>query len=48
MTTLQKLSHIYTNNDKARRVLTAAIAAAVLVAATAAVGRILTGGLLSR
>lgn len=48
MTTLQKISHIYTNNQKARRVLTAAIAAAVLVAATAAVGRILTGGLVSR
>jgi hypothetical protein len=44
LTNLQKFTHIYVPGEKARRVLTAAIAAAILVAATAAVGRIVTGG----
>jgi hypothetical protein len=41
---MKNFVNIYTPNDKIRRVLTAAIAAVILVAATAAVGRIVTGG----
>ncbi len=40
----RNLVNIYTPGEKTRRVLTAAIAAAILVATTAAVGRIVTGG----
>ena len=43
MKNVAKFANIYTFNEKTRRVLTAAIAAAVLVAATAAVGKIMAG-----
>lgn len=38
-----RYQHVYARYHKARRVLTAAIAAAALVAATAAAGKILSG-----
>ena len=44
MKNIAKFANSSAINDKTRRVLTAAIAAAVLVAATAAIGRIVTGG----
>ena len=40
---VKKLANVYNPNEKTRRVLTAAIAAAVLVAATAAVGKMMSG-----
>jgi len=43
VTNLKKFTQVYNPTEKTRRVLTAAIAAAVLVAATAAVGKIISG-----
>jgi hypothetical protein len=43
VTNLKKFTQFYSPTEKTRRVLTAAIAAAVLVAATAAVGKIVSG-----
>ena len=43
MKNVAKFANNYVINDKTRRVLTAAVAAAVLVAATAAVGKIVSG-----
>jgi hypothetical protein len=40
---VKKIVNIYNPSDRARRVLTAAIAAAVLVAATAAIGKLVSG-----
>lgn len=44
LTNLTKFVQLYTPTPKTRRVLTAAIAAAILVAATAAVGKMVSGG----
>ncbi|MBA3874968.1 MAG: hypothetical protein H0X30_38060 [Anaerolineae bacterium] len=41
--TVKKITQFYNPSEKTRRVLTAAIAAAVLVAATAAVGKVISG-----
>ena len=43
MKNIAKFANSSAINDKTRRVLTAAIAAAVLVVATAAVGKIVSG-----
>jgi hypothetical protein len=43
MKNVAKFANSYAINDKLRRVLTAAIAAAILVAATAAVGKMVSG-----
>jgi len=43
LTYLKKWTQVYTRNDRTRRVLTAAIATALLIAATAAVGKISSG-----